>query len=361
VSASVVVVGAGNIGSHLIPHLGRMGLRRVRVIDPDTYEGGNLQNQDIRRDDVGRPKAIVQAERLRCVDPALDVSAIPDAVENVPLGLLRADVVLACLDSRAARRTVNAAAWRLGVPWVDAGVLGEELLARVNVYRPGHGEPCAECAWDDATYAALEQVYPCADRVAARPTNAPSSLGALAAALQALECRKVLAGQWDVAAVGRQVTVSALAHRHYVTRFVVNARCRFDHEILDVERIDRHPAAITLAGAFAVGRELSGPLRLRVAQQVFARTLRCLACGQAKDLGLRLLGRLRASERACAACGEPTQAAGWDVREWLPAAGLPAAVEQGSLRRLGVHRGDVLTVAGSAGAVHVQIGDEEAR
>ena len=54
-SASVVVVGAGNIGSHLIPHLGRMGLRRVRVIDPDRYDGGNLQNQDIRRCDVGRP------------------------------------------------------------------------------------------------------------------------------------------------------------------------------------------------------------------------------------------------------------------------------------------------------------------
>jgi len=58
-------------------------------------------------------------------------------VENVPLGQLRSDLILAGLDSRRARMEVNRAALRLGLPWFDAGVLGEDLLVRITRYRPG--------------------------------------------------------------------------------------------------------------------------------------------------------------------------------------------------------------------------------
>src|SRR5439155_23871873 len=130
----------------------------------------------------------VQARRLRRINPALAVTEIFAAVENVALGLLRGAVLLACLDSRAARRSVNTAVWRLGMPWIDAGVLADGLLARVNVYLPGPDQPCLECAWEERDYEALEQEYPCAGQGVAPATNAPSALGALAASLQALEC-----------------------------------------------------------------------------------------------------------------------------------------------------------------------------
>ncbi|MDX6614340.1 MAG: molybdopterin-synthase adenylyltransferase, partial [Blastocatellia bacterium] len=102
---SVVVIGAGgNIGSHLVPHLGRMpNVARVTLIDRDVYEPPNLLTQDITPRDVGRRKALVQARRLARINPDLRVRAIAEAVERVPLGLLRADVILACLDSRRAR------------------------------------------------------------------------------------------------------------------------------------------------------------------------------------------------------------------------------------------------------------------
>src|SRR5512139_1182043 len=81
---SVVVIGAGNIGSHLLQHLARSSVvDRVTIVDRDVYEQKNLLSQDIVRSDIGRPKAVVQARRLRRINRVLEVAAIVDDVENV--------------------------------------------------------------------------------------------------------------------------------------------------------------------------------------------------------------------------------------------------------------------------------------
>jgi molybdopterin/thiamine biosynthesis adenylyltransferase len=283
---SVVVVGAGgNIGSHLVAHLARMGeIGRVTLIDFDAYEPANLRSQEARPRDVGRKKVSVQARRLRAINPALEVRAIGSAVESVPLGLLRADVILACLDSRRARQHVNQAAWRLGVTWIDSGVEAAGLLARVNVYAPAPGNPCLECAWDERHYAALEQTYPCAasadadapatppdaarapaDAVllaappgtpsyVAAPTAAPSYLGALAAALLAAECAKLLRGDAERAAVSRQVTYDAAHHRLHVAALRRQASCRMpDHTPWQIAKLDARPEELTVADALRLG------------------------------------------------------------------------------------------------------------
>jgi molybdopterin/thiamine biosynthesis adenylyltransferase len=211
-----VVCGLGNIGAHLVAHLARLAtVRRILLVDPQRYEAANLRTQDISRGDVGRPKATAQARRLRRIDPTLAVTAFVGGIEDVPLAHLAARVLVTCLDSRAARRIASRSAWRVGVPWVDSGVRGAELLARVTVYLPAPDAPCFDCALSERDYAHLEQTYPCAGAVAAAPTGAPSGLGALAAAMQALECEKLLAGRSEQAAVGREVIVSTLAHRHF--------------------------------------------------------------------------------------------------------------------------------------------------
>ena len=90
---SITLVGAGgNIGSHLVPHLGRMpGIGRVTLVDRDIYEKRNLISQDILPGDVGSDKALVQAHRLSAINPNLHVIPVVGAVENMPLGSLRAD------------------------------------------------------------------------------------------------------------------------------------------------------------------------------------------------------------------------------------------------------------------------------
>lgn len=219
---SILVAGAGgNIGSHLTESLARMpGVGRVVLIDRDVYEPRNLVNQDIVLRDVGKPKVLVQARRLVEIRPNLEVHAIHSPLENPPLGAWRADLIVGCLDSRVARQAVNERAWRLGIPWADAGVLGSEWLARVNVYAPGYDAQCLECAWSDEDYRLLEQQYPCAGAAnEPAPNGASSELGALAAAMLALECRKVLAGEIDHAAIGRQATLNARWLQYSVTSF----------------------------------------------------------------------------------------------------------------------------------------------
>jgi adenylyltransferase/sulfurtransferase len=367
-AASVVVVGCGgNIGSHLVPHLGRMpGVRRVTLIDRDAYEERNLRSQDITPGDVGKPKAAVQARRLRRINPALGVTAIADSVENVPLGRLRADIVLAGLDGRAPRLYVSQACWRLGVPWIDSGVHADELLARINVYVPGAGQPCLECAWEERDYRMLEQTYPCdGDRsvVAPRPTNAPSSLGALAASLLALECQKLLSGQWEWVAVGRQVLINALARKHYVTSVRRSPTCRFDHHVWDIETLDRPLAGLTVGDLFELGRQSvggDGALALHVESTLFVRRLTCTACGRVRTLFPRPLSRLRPADRRCAGCGAPMVAGGFDMIECLRPADLPGGMLARPLRSLGLRGGDVFTLTGAAGERHFEIGTREA-
>jgi molybdopterin/thiamine biosynthesis adenylyltransferase len=216
------------------------------LVDFDLYEPKNLSCQEIASGEVGRSKVRVQARRLKRINPGLHVEPIRARVENLPLGRLRCDVIVAGLDSRAARQYVNQAAWRLGVSWIDAAVDAANLLARVNVYIRSRETPCLECAWDDTDYAALEQQYPCRPAaVGAAATNAPAGLGAVAAGLSAIECGKLLSGETQDLLAGRQVLINLRHHTHFVTSFRRNPACRFD------QPRTRHPHAIGFGTAGA--------------------------------------------------------------------------------------------------------------
>lgn len=358
-SKSVALVGAGgNIGSHLVDHLGRLPeIGRIVLIDREVYEEGNIQGQNLTSRDVGKPKALVQARRLRSIRPDLHVEPIHAAIEDVPLGRLRCDVILTGLDSLAARQTVNQAAWRLGVPWLDAGVQAGGLLARVGVYVPGRDAVCLECAWDERDRAAVDQTFPCRRGQSAAPTDAPSALGALAASLEALECMKMLRGDTATALIGRQVLIDASHHKQYVTAFRRNPDCGFDHETWHIEALRRHPSeialqeALDLAGARGNGH---GPAVLRVEGEVFVRRLTCQACGGSRRL-LRCARRLTRRQRTCPGCGAEMVAGGADKVDRLAADEVRPASCRRSLKALGLCGGDVFSLCDGESDKHYEI------
>jgi len=363
--AHVVVVGCGgNIGSHVVSHLGRMGeVGQVTLVDRDVYEAGNLGTQDITPDDVGNPKAEVQAARLRRINPGLDVRAIVDAVENLPLALLRGDVILTCLDSKLARQVVNEKSWQLGVPLVDAGVDGPGLLARVSVYYPGPGGACLQCGWQDADYEAVEQVYPCSGGggsadVEAPATGAPSALGALAASLQVIECRKVLARGSDQDSVeeksARELLIDAAYGNLYVTLPGRDPDCRMTEH--DCEPV---VAMVTCTGDTRLGDVVDGDDsarvrgRIRVLGQSFVTRLTCSDCGDRRDFV-----RLKPSMRRywCWRCHGEMTATGFDTHDQLAVESLPAQMLERSLNTIGVRGGDVLEVGTPAGTRRIVVG-----
>jgi len=343
---TITVVGVGNIGLYLIGLLARMpSVGRVTVIDRDRYELSNLDSQDILPSDVGKAKAAVAARRLTRIHPSMRVVAIANDVQYVPLGRLRADVILACLDSKAARCIVNQSAWRLGVPWIDAGVnAADGLWAGVTVYVPGEGRPCLECAWSELDYRRMEQSHPCDEgAISARSSGSTAALGMLAAARQAMEARKLLAGDTDHLLAGRRVLIDGQANSHTVTAFRANPDCRFDHQTWPIESapVDAGGTigqACELAGAGVAGRS---PVTIGMEGRPFVTAVQCLECGQSREI-LRLRGRLRRTDQVCPSCGGKAAPVGFRMQDRLDAAASRSGVRRRSLRSVGVRDGDVL-------------------
>ena len=356
----LVDIGGGNIGSHLIAHLARLReVGELLLIDSGTYEAKDIRSQEINPGDVGRFKALVQAQRASQINPGLRITAISERVENVPWGLLNADVILTGLDSKASRCAVNLIAWRLGIPWIDAAVEADGLLARISVFRPGPNRSCMECAWDERDYATLDQRHLCQPEAEAPATNATSSLGALAAALQAIECGKVLDGDWEHVAVDRQLLVDARSGALQVTTFSRSRRCRFDHVTWDLTRLVRIPVAAPLEAALALGRKKFGTkARISVALEgkTFATKLTCPYCLQATPL-FCVAQRAPQQDGWCGKCKCPKVASGLDVIERLDDT-LPQAIRERPLNALGIQAGDFLQV--SAGRKKLLVAVEDA-
>jgi molybdopterin/thiamine biosynthesis adenylyltransferase len=354
---SVAIVGLGNIGSFLADLLGRAPeVKCITLVDGDVYEEKNRGSQNIAgAGAVGKAKVEVMARRLKAMRGDLRIEAWAARVEDVPLGRLKVDVICGCLDSRLARVHVNRAARVLGVAWVDAGVEPSSLLARVNVYRPGMEWPCYECGFSGEDYRRLEVTYPCGGgRAGAAATHAPASLGALAAGLQAIEAMKVLRGQWSMAAVGRQITMAAGAHRYYVTTMEVNRRCRCGHEAWAIE-----PAGV---GARDTVRRMMevwpGSEELAVYGQTFVRQMACGGCAyrSREQAAGRLSGRLTRRGKKCPRCGGMMQAVGFCQTDGVELGKLWRRDGERRLGSMGLADGDVVTLRGEGAERHVLLG-----
>jgi molybdopterin/thiamine biosynthesis adenylyltransferase len=331
---TLVVAGAGgNTGSHLLPHLARMSqVERITLVDPDVYDEGNVAVQNIDRMDIGKPKVVAQSDKLRKIDPNLDVTALQERIEDVPRGLLRCDLLVSCLDSRVARQHANEIAWRLNTPWIDCGILGSQNLARVNLYPTAPDAPCLECAWGPDDYSLIEQEYLCgAGSKAAFPSMASSALGALAASMMALETAKLFSGELTEPIAAQQVVFDARNHIVRTSTSRRNPWCRFDHRTWAVRPWRCKPESTT------VGAALKALGSVRIEGHRFVLDLICPACHR-QERSLRLNRPLA----RCSACGRRMASAGFGSLENLnqKTAGEYADL---TLAQIGLRDGDIVS------------------
>lgn len=136
--ASVLVVGAGGLGAPVLTYLAGSGLGRVTIVDHDVVDASNLARQTLfAAADIGRSKAESAAERVRGVDPELEVVALAESFR--PEHVAGHDVVVDAADSVAVTRAISDACAAAGVPFVWGTVLG--LDGQVSVFHDGHSEP----------------------------------------------------------------------------------------------------------------------------------------------------------------------------------------------------------------------------
>jgi hypothetical protein len=294
---------------------------------------------------------------LRRLHPGLAVEAIRAGVANAPLGGLRASLIVACLDGIGARIAVNQAATRLGCRWLDGGVEPSAWLARVDVYEPGEDRVCFECGLSEEDYRNLPQRRPCGPPAQAEPaTDSHTGLGALAAALLALECRKLLA-PGEAPLLGQQLIYSAGNHRLLVNRLRRNPQCRFDHRTFRIAPLEGVTERDSLGQALIRAKELAGvtgAAALSVPGKAFAQALHCPGCARTRSV-FCLQGRGSRTARFCASCGGREILPGaFDLRERLDGQ-LPPRLWQTPLRRAGLKAGDVLELEHESGVWHYEV------
>jgi molybdopterin/thiamine biosynthesis adenylyltransferase len=180
--ASVLVVGAGALGSPVAAYLAGAGVGRLGIVDHDDVAVSNLHRQWLHfTPDVGVAKAQSAAAKLRFLNP--DVVVEPYQARFAPAMLDGADLVVDCSDSFATRYEVNAACCERRVPLVEGGVIG--LSGLVMAIRPGVSA-CYRCAFPEPPPPGAAPS--CAEAGVLGP--AAGVLGSL----QALEALKLLAG-----------------------------------------------------------------------------------------------------------------------------------------------------------------------
>ncbi len=370
----VLVAGAGGaIGSFVLGLLARTpGVSGLILVDPDTYETHNLASQDIAEGDVGKAKVDVQARRVRRINPHLEMTAVRDTIANVPFGLVRsADVILAGLDSLGARRDVNRAAWRAGVPLIDAGVLPDKQLVRVSLYQPAEGATCLECAWDERHEQVISIEYSCAGVAA---TRSPAYLGAAAASLavgelaqrfiqttEPSEGKTQVAGEneADQPTGGVEIVHDLAGRASRVTRLTRNPACRFDHATWDISRQSRLTPGSTVAEAVSslpngapIGGAPSEGFTLGVDGKSFVRAVTCPACSASRRVAARLEHRL--GRRRCGTCGGEMEPVGFEMTSRFDVGTAPKR----TLRSLGLRGGDVVQINAAGRTARVLLADD---
>ncbi len=151
-AATVLVIGAGGIGSPAIQYLAAAGVGRLRIVDDDVVSLDNLQRQVLfGTGDVGRPKVEVAADVVARLNPDVTVEAIRDRLTQANAAALIADVdvVLDGCDNFATRLLVSDACTAARVPLVSAAI--GQFQAQIGAWRGWEaGKPCYRCFAGDA-------------------------------------------------------------------------------------------------------------------------------------------------------------------------------------------------------------------
>lgn len=148
-SASVLMIGAGGLGSPMGLYLAAAGIGKIGIVDLDTVSFSNLQRQVLySTNDVGNSKAELAKERLRGINPNVEIVIHETKItkDNAIEIFKLYDLIADGSDNFATRYLVNDACVLLGKPFVYASILRFE--GQVSFFEPKTG-PCYRCLYPE--------------------------------------------------------------------------------------------------------------------------------------------------------------------------------------------------------------------
>jgi molybdopterin/thiamine biosynthesis adenylyltransferase/rhodanese-related sulfurtransferase len=214
--SSVLIVGAGGLGSPIGMYLAAAGIGKIGLVDFDNVSYSNLQRQILfSDDDVGKSKAEIGRERLLKINPGIDVKAYSEKLTyKNAIDIIRGyDVVADGSDNFSAKYLVNDACVFLGKPLVYGSVLRFE--GQVSVFHTKKG-PCYRCLYPEPP--AEGSVLSCEE------AGVLGVLPGIIGSIQANEVIKLVIGKGELL-IGRLLTLDALGMRFKEIKFEKNPDC----------------------------------------------------------------------------------------------------------------------------------------
>lgn len=148
-AGSVLLVGAGGLGSPLALYLAAAGVGRIGLVEFDVVDASNLQRQVLYdAADVGQPKIERAAARIRAMNPDVVVEPHPVRIGSAnALDLVRDyDVIVDGTDNFPTRYLLNDACVLAGKPNVHGSIYRFEGQATVFDATQG---PCYRCVFPE--------------------------------------------------------------------------------------------------------------------------------------------------------------------------------------------------------------------
>jgi len=121
----VLVVGLGGVGGYAAELIARAGIGRMTIVDADTVQPSNINRQLVATTEtIGQAKSEVLAERLRSINPSLQLEAIQAFLKDESLTELldrhRYDYIVDAIDSLTPKTHLIAQALQRGLPIISS-------------------------------------------------------------------------------------------------------------------------------------------------------------------------------------------------------------------------------------------------
>ncbi len=189
--ASVLIIGAGGLGTPVLQYLNAAGVGKIVVVDKDIVQLSNLQRQVIYTEtDLGKEKATLAAGYLkeRNRDSEIQSFVIEWNLEKATQLASEYDVLVDCSDNYICRLVTDQIAIEFNKPWVYAAVRGWEGQVTVFNYQGRHHYQNAFGFSHNDTLNST------------KPTGVIGVTAAFAGSMQATEAIKIITDQGDVLA-----------------------------------------------------------------------------------------------------------------------------------------------------------------
>ena len=216
-SSSILLIGAGGLGSPLALYLAAAGVGRLGLVDFDKVELSNLQRQVLHGTGaVGRSKLESARARLHDVNPHVQVDTFETRLTAANAHSLCADydLIIDGTDNFPTRYLVNDISVLLGKPNVYGSIYRFE--GQVSVFDPARGGPCYRCLYPEPPPPGM--VPSCAEG------GVLGVLPGIVGTLQATEAIKLLLGVGR-SLVGRLLLFDALTMRFDELRLARDPAC----------------------------------------------------------------------------------------------------------------------------------------